>query len=208
MKVHLTKKMVGKMEGMRSINTSPLANQFCKKMSQTNTVCRHCYSIRLEKLYGAVKENGRSGKVTAWVKNGKVLSKRILKDSEITHYKSTRPIRFHAHGELINKTHLFNFIQIAEANPHVVFGLWTKRLDIVKGNLKQLDNLFFVYSVPKLNRLHQKLPTGFHKVFTVLTIPFMEEHNLSHLVNCEGKCAKCMICYTKNKVTHIYELLK
>ena len=208
MKVHLTKKMIGKMEGMRSINTSSVTNQFCKKMSKTNTICKHCYSIRLEKLYGLTKENGRSGHVQAWARNGKLLSRRLLKDSEITHYKSTRPIRFHAHGELINKTHLHNFIQIAEANPHVVFSLWTKRLDITKGGLKQLDNLFFVMSVSKLNRLSQKLPKGFHKVFAVLTVPFLEKCNLSHLVNCEGKCAKCMKCYTKNTITHIYEKLK
>ena len=196
------------MTGFRAINTSPSSNPFCKRMAKTAAVCRRCYSTRLEKLYGATKENGRSGKVLQWVKNGKILSRRLLKDSELPHFISRRPVRFQAHGELFNTTHLLNLIAIAEANPAVTFALWTKRLDLTRGNLKQLDNLFYVYSVSKLNRLHQKLPAGFHKVFAVFDRAYVEEHNLSGLINCQKKCATCMLCYAKNEVTHIYELLK
>jgi len=206
MKIHITNRMIGKMIGLRSINSSPQTNPFCKKMAKSDAICKHCYSIRLEKLYGAI--NGGKGIVKSWVDNGKLLSKRLLKDSEIPLLKSLRWIRFHAHGELLNQIHLMNFIQIAEANPEITFALWTKRLDITRGKLKQLDNLFYVYSIPKLNRLHQKLPTGFHKVFSVLTRDYINEGNLSHLVNCQKKCAECGLCYTKNEVTHIYEIKK
>lgn len=208
MRVFITGRMTGKMTGFRSINTSSLVNPFCKRMAKTDAVCSHCFSARLEKLYGATKENERSGKVLQWVRNGKILVKRLLKDSEIPHFLSTRPVRFNAHGELFNTTHLFNLIAIAEANPAVTFALWTKRLDLTRGNLKQLDNLFYVYSVSKLNRLHQKLPAGFHKVFAVFDRAYVEEHNLSGLINCQKKCATCMLCYAKNEVTHIYELLR
>ena len=208
MYVYVTRKMIGKMTGFRSINTSALTNPFCRKMAKTDTICSHCYSRKMECLYGATRENNRSGRVLQWVRNGKILSRRLLKDSEIPHFQSRRPVRFHAHGELFNTTHLFNLIAIAEANPAVTFALWSKRLDLTKGNLKQLDNLFYVYSIPKLNKLHGKLPTGFHKVFAVLTKDYVNERNLGQMANCGKHCAKCMLCYTKNDITHIYELLK
>jgi hypothetical protein len=209
MKVFVTPKMTGKMFGLRSINVSPLANPFCLAMAKLNVICVSCYSQRLEKLYGATKENGRSGKVLAWVKNGKVLSKRLLKDSEVPVFRSVRPCRFDAHGELHNRIHLFNYIQIAEANPHVPMALWTKRLDLTKGALKQLDNLVYVYSVPEVNKLHRKLPAGFHKVFTVVSRQFTRERNLDNLVNCGKHCAECLKCYSRaDETTHIYERLK
>lgn len=206
--INITKRMVGKMNGLRSINTSSRSNPFCQRMSKTNNICRHCYSIRLEKYYGSFKHNGGQGLVNAWVRNSKTLSKKLFKDCEVPLLKSKKWMRFHAHGELYNKTHLYNFIQIVEANPDTTFALWTKRLDIVKGNLKQLDNLYYVYSNPKLDKLYQELPNGFHKVFSVLTRPFILKRHLSHLVNCQSKCVECGLCYTSNDVTHIYEIKK
>ena len=204
--INMTNQMSGKMTGLRSINTSPLDNDFCQKMTKTNTVCSKCYSQRLEKFYGSVGKIGVDGKVRAWVENGELFSTRILKDDEIPLFRSKRVIRFHAHGELINKTHYQNFLAITKKNPEIQFALWSKRKDIIKKN-PNLDNLIVIYSTPTINKLNPKLSKAFDKVFSVYNKDFVKDNKIE--INCGSKsCASCLICYSDNNITHVNELLK
>ena len=203
----LTKKMGGKMKGFWSINTSPLNNPFCQKMATTEAICSKCYSQRLEKFYGAVKCIGNgTGKVVSWVNNGVILSERLFKDYEIPLYTHRPLMRFSAHGELFNKTHLKNFIAIAEANPQTYHALWTKRVDLTVNCLKKLDNLQYVYSVAKMNKEGVKVPKGFDKVFTVFNKEYIKATGVE--INCQKNCMACLICYVPNSITHVNEQIK
>lgn len=186
-------KMSGKLKGIASINTSPLHNPFCLKMHKTaDTVCAHCYSHAMLKAL-------RANCVPLWKKNGEILSARLLTDAELPTWRVYKHVRFSAHGELFNKLHCENLFKIARFNPDITFALWTKRPELVSKDVP--DNCILIYSSPIIN-VQSELPEGFHKVFTVY------DHDTGN-INCGGKyCRSCLLCYTKNDVVYINELLK
>jgi len=180
-------KMSGKLDGLEGINTNPLTNDFCSKMSKTEAVCSFCYSRKMVATY-------RKSAADAWSHNGNELSTGCI---EIPKIKKDL-IRFHAHGELINKQHYNNFVEIAVAYPDKTFALWTKRKDLI-GN--KPDNMVLVYSNPCIDKPLNKPPKGFDKVFNVMT-----EDNGN--IQCAGKkCKDCQLCY-KSNLTVINELLR
>ena len=194
--------MRGKMEGMCSLNTSPEVNPFCLKMRETaDAVCRSCYTKSSERRWERCH--------TMWSNNYKVLTKNLLKDTEVP-FLNIAIFRFQAHGDLGNRTHYKNLIKIVDANPQTVFVLWTKHLKVInRGGIIKRKNLIYVYSTPKLNELKPEKPKGFDRVFTVYTRPFVRE-NKQIKINCGGKqCIKCRLCYTPNKdLVFVNELIK
>ena len=130
---HIEKgKFKNKMNKMYSLNTSTIENNFCNKMNKNkNLICSACYARTIEKMYkGANKK---------YSNNGKILSKKLLLDTEIP-YINNSLFRFHAIGELLNEIHFKNFILIIQKNSHCLFSLWTKRIDIVNKVLNQLKS--------------------------------------------------------------------
>lgn len=201
----ITDKMTGKMEGMWSLNTSPSTNPFCQKMQDVSTnICYNCYSQDSETRWKNAK--------AAWAHNGAVLSSRLLKDPEVldlsTHKSAPDIFRFQAHGDLINAKHYKNLIKIAEANPKVMFALFTKHLAVVnKVGVYNLRNLIHIYSTPQLNRHKPIKPKGFDKVFSVYTRVYTSVRKIK--INCGAKeCITCRQCYTKAGPTFINELIK
>ena len=203
--------MTGKLKGVPAINTSPLDNPFCEKMSKVEgSICSFCYS---RKMVSGIRKNCREG----WKTNGEELSSRLLTVSEIKalHLEEKAPhgiIRFSAHGELINYKHAYNLIKIAQIYPSLIFGLWTKRLDIlnevfVKAEIEKPDNLVVIYSNPTVDSI---IPVAIlqvrylfvDKVFNVIS-------NDSDSVNCGARsCATCKLCYSKDSTPEIIEKLK
>jgi hypothetical protein len=114
----------GKLENLRSLNTSPLSNDFCMVMAESNTICSKCYSIDSLRTY-------RKGCDKAWGHNGEVLTKQVYEDSEMP-FLNDAIFRIHSHGELIDMTHLRNVFALARRNPQTTFSLFTKRKDLVK----------------------------------------------------------------------------
>jgi hypothetical protein len=179
-------KMTGKLEGLQGINTNPLDNKYCERMSKTESICKHCYSRKMVSTY-------RKSAAKCWSENGKELSDHILSDNEIPKIKADY-IRFHAHGELINLIHYVNFKRIAFAYPDKTFALWTKRKDIINHKLNGLkpDNLTLIYSNPTIDKPID-VPQGFDKVFNV----FSKDNDS---INCAGKkCIDCLLCYNSDK---------
>jgi len=117
----------------------------------------------------------------------------------------SRAFRFHSLGELINLQHLENLASIASYNPNTYFTLWTKRKNIVNayfkaGNIKP-DNFSLIYSSPVINKI-AILPEHFDKVFTA------HSKKTEAPINCHSKCKDCMLCYSKNDVQYINEVVK
>jgi len=142
----------------------------------------------------------------SWVKNGELLSKSIIPDNQLPFLNSAF-IRFHAHGELINKIHAINLFNIAKKNPHARIGFWTKRKDIIgtiaRSKYKIPGNVNLIYSNPKVDSVMTKVPKHFKSVFNVV------EDDTETKINCGGKkCMECMLCYKSRPCKIITEKLK
>lgn len=179
--------MTGKLDGLHAINTNTVTNSFCERMfnsSNESVICRSCYSMNM--LNGS-----RKNCQPAFQRNSDLLSERILENHEIP--RTTQAwIRLHGHGELINRTHMMNFIRIAYHNPQTTFALWTKRKDIVKHFAEHEGipkNMILIYSNPRTDKIIRNVPKYFHKVFNNVVKETKGE-------NCTGqKCITCMKCY-------------
>lgn len=183
----------GKMEGICSINTNPLNNKFCEKMSKNpNLVCYKCYSRRCLQTY-------RKNCATAWDKNNALLKKMIPVEYLPTINEAF--FRFNGHGELLNLSNLKNYYNTAKKNPNTLFALWTKRKELIN-KLNKPTNMILVYSNPTVDDPMTTPPTKFNKVFNVLSSD-------DPSINCGNKkCKDCRVCYSKNNVKVINEKIK
>jgi hypothetical protein len=189
----LISEMSGKLDGIYAINTSPLNNPFCQKSSKSKgTICESCYSIKALSSY-------RNNCDEPYQANGKLLGKRW----DDAPFINVGILRGSGHGELINKAHFENLLDICDKNTHLTLSLWTKRKDIVQKVLKvriKPSNLILIYSSPMIDK-QAKLPDYFDKVFTV----YSEDNQI---INCSGKCIDCMKCYQHNNIKYINEVIK
>ena len=195
--------MTGKMEGIKSLNTSHMLNANCQKnRNDENSVCSSCYSYVSEKRFTRV------GKL--YQHNYKILSTHALKNNEVPILEQNTLFRFNAHGDLINRVHYNNLIKIAKFNPGVHFALWTKNLKVINnGNgIIKMDNIQYIYSDMYLNNLNNPIvPYGFNKIFRVYNTKAIRE-NKSIVINCSNNCYKCRLCYTPNDIQIINEQIK
>ena len=183
--------LTGKLKGFQAINTNTLTNEFCSKMRETDAICKACYSAKM-------LEGVRKNCAEPWQRNSDLLSESVLSDDKLP-VINAHSFRFHAHGELINLTHLVNYVNIAKKNPFTTFALWTKRTNLVHEYVKEYgpmpDNLIMIYSNPKTHIVQHKIPTHFDKVFNAL-----ERNAITAAgeTDCTGEsCIKCMACYRK-----------
>ena len=160
---------IGKMQGIKSISTNTLTNDFCIKMhaSKNNLIiCGHCYS------YEGLEMARFPNQVKALQRNSNILANKELTEKEIyqNYMFNDNIFRLQSHGDLINELHLKNLMAIITANKWTTFGLWTKRKNVIKkyfDSNKKPDNLILVYSNPLINKVIEadNRPQYFDKVF-------------------------------------------
>ena len=190
--------MTGKLKGIPAINTNTLTNEFCQKMHSSNPqcICTDCYSF-------AMLQGSRKNCQPAWQLNSDILSSDLL-GYPLPQFNSLY-VRFDGHGELINETHFINYLLITEHNPKTTFTLFTKRHKLVKKVLetrKKPQNLILVYSNPIVDRITDKKPQYFNKVFNTTTEKSTRD-------NCTGKkCVECLACYTHTGENVLIEKVK
>ena len=190
--------MTGKLKGIPAINTNTLTNEFCQKMHSSNPqcICTDCYSF-------AMLQGSRKNCQPAWQLNSDILSSDLL-GYPLPQFNSLY-VRFDGHGELINETHFINYLLIAEHNPKTTFTLFTKRHKLVKRALETREkpqNLILVYSNPIVDRITEKKPRYFSKVFNTTTEKSTRD-------NCTGrKCIDCLACYDLNDNSVLVEQVK
>ena len=200
-KVHISK-MTGKLQGLQAISTNTVTNKFCNKQNASknnDVICKHCYSHSMLNTY-------RKNMQDCLQRNSDTLSLADLEDVDIPRINQLY-MRFNAHGELINETHLKNLIKICVKNPNVFFTLWSKRKDII---IKYFDkigmrprNLKLVFSNSIINTIIDP-PKYFDSTFNNVDADYMQEKQ-----NCTGqKCIDCLLCYTHNDTKHIVEAVK
>jgi hypothetical protein len=182
-------KMSGKLLGLDAINSNTLSNEFCQKEHKSpiqNKICKICFSF-------AMLESYRGNCIPNFENNSVALSTIIHEDFSYLRFRNDIT-RLHGHGELINQTHLHNFVLMVKFFPDITFALWSKRTDIIRKYFKNNeipDNLILVYSNPVIDKVMTKIPRPFHKVFNNVS----EKYN-GGAENCTGqKCNDCRLCY-------------
>lgn len=189
-----------KMEGITQINTNPLTNPTCEKLSKIEgIICNKCYSRPMMKMRKACNPR--------FTNNGNILSSGEIYEKDIEDLSKAKYIRFHSHGELLNKQHLENFYKIADMYSEKSFSLFTKRIDLVWNSDKQIpENVVMVFSNYRVDNKLNKVPRKFDKVFSVFTKDYAIKKDLE--INCHGKCITCLKCYTNNDVEFVNEIIK
>ena len=184
--------MTGKLLGFKALNTDTTSNEFCKKMNKTESICGVCYSM-------AMLKGSRKNCQPAWSHNSQMLSESLLTDRQLPIINELY-FRFHGHGELINKLHFRNFCRIAEHNPLTTFSLWTKRRNLINGDIP--ENMILIYSNPTIDKVLTKIPNKFHKVFNNVSGDTENQ-------NCTGQqCVTCLACYKLSGADIIIEKAK
>ena len=203
-----TKQRKSKLNGLNSINTSVLSNQFCSKMrTDKNSICSSCYAAKQEKQYKNVK--------LRYLDHLQILDESILTNREVLSLKfDSKYIRFHSFGELASLNHLLNLYKICYLNRRKNFTLWTKRIDIISQLNFKPSNLRLIYSNPIIDK---KVPVPFLKHLKSLNFTGVfnvwnkkTALNQGTNINCHKNCNDCLLCYKDyNKgIMQVNEIIK
>ena len=205
--LHITIEHGGKMDGMLSLSTNPLINSQCNKNCTIDgSICKDgpCFSRKQMERYPSMQK--------PLTKNYEILTTRILPVNELPLINALY-FRFEAFGDLASVTQATNYLNIAKANPYAFFTIWTKNPKYIQAaidwngkpeNLTVIYSSLFMNKPTKIDVIRRKYPC-IDKVFTV----YDEKAAQSVSVNCGArKCLKCRICYEKNDITEVNEIVK
>lgn len=188
----------GKMTGMTVITSACTNNPHCEKLAKIDgAICQHCYAQRSLSYMKGPRE--------AYVKNGILLSSGIIPKEELP-YVNAEFCRLESHGDLINETHLENYVNLCKKNRHCRFSLWTKQWHIVENYFatrKAPKNLTIIFSSLMVNKqmdIQKYKDMGLKcKVFTVYDKKYLKE-NKDVVINCGARsCITCQKCYTSKE---------
>ena len=200
--------LTGKMSGMPAITSSMLCNEHCQKLSLiTGSVCEKCYTLKYLQSRPSVDKCYRE--------NTELLTKSVIPVHQLP-FINAAMCRLESFGDIINATHLQNYINLVKKNNHCVFSLFTKNYTVVFNYFKthkQPKNLSIVISSLLLNQpfdvncLNETNITNV-KIFTVYTKAYAKGNGV--VINCgKNRCIDCRRCYKSNKTPiYISEILK
>lgn len=199
--------LTGKMTGMPAITTSMLCNAHCQKLSNIiGTVCEKCYTMKYLKSRPAVEK--------CYAENTDLLTTSIIPIKQLP-FINAAMCRLETFGDIVNTTHLQNYVNLIKKNNHCMFSLFTKNYTVVFDYFKthkQPKNLSIVISSLIINEPFELefIPDYLTnvKIFTVYSKPFAKGNNVA--INCgKNRCVDCRRCYTKNKnPIYVSEILK
>lgn len=221
--IHITKHdETHKLEGMQSISTSVLRNKFCKARMKCDGICAHCFAEKLTKYYTDLEKClWRNTDIfcnidlpVSFIREMKLTEKqeKLIKKTEIVTYD----FRFESFGDSQCLIECHNKIKIAEENPQLNFGLWSKNYALWARAFELFgkpNNLVFVVSSLKINErlvLPDYIAKWVDHIFTVWT---PEEYIRRGFANgptaCAGiRCHKCHKCYRTDTSYYIDEMLR
>ena len=200
--------LTGKMAGMPAITSSMLCNEYCERLrSIPGTVCEKCYTLKYLQSRPSVDKCYR--------KNTELLTKSIIPIHQLP-FINAAICRLESFGDIVNATHLQNYVNLIKKNSHCMFSLFTKNYTVVFQYFKvhkQPKNLSIVISSLLLNQpfdvtnLADANLTNV-KIFTVYTKAYTENNGVA--INCgKNRCIDCQRCYKPNKTPiYISEILK
>ena len=138
--------LTGKMAGMSAITSSMLCNEYCEKLrSIPGTVCGKCYTLKYLQSRPSVDKCYRE--------NTELLTKSVIPIHQLP-FINAAMCRLETFGDIVNATHLQNYINLRKKNSHCMFSLFTKNYTVVFQYFKthkQPKNLSIVISSLFLN---------------------------------------------------------
>ena len=200
--------LTGKMAGMPAITSSMLCNENCQKLMQIKgSVCEKCYTKKYL--------SSRPSVDICYRENSDLLSSSIIPKNQLP-FVNAAYCRLETFGDIINATHLQNYVNLVKKNNHCIFSLFTKNYTVVFDYFKthkQPKNLSIVISSLLLNQpfdincLTETKLTNV-KIFTVYTKAYAKGNGV--VINCgKNRCIDCRRCYKSNKTPiYISEILK
>lgn len=210
--IELTTDHTGKMLGMQSLSTSCRTNPGCLRNSKIpGSICEKCYAQTMLQMYKDLDAKTE--------RNTEVLTKEILDMADLP-VINCQIFRFESFGDIHNEIHLQNYINIAIKNPGCMFTLWTKNYSVALNYFKTHDcpeNFTLIISSLFINKKQDLTPfkklgkfrKGQLKVFTVYDYDYIRLHHDDININCGSRlCMGCQLCYRKNEVEEINEILK
>ena len=202
--VYVSDYMSGKMAGIPAISTSVLSNPICNARRQAGvSVCAHCFAVATLNRYSKAAEHAE--------RNTDILTTRILDKSILPIFRNVRFVRLEAFGDVSNITQAVNYAHIAQVNPGVVFGWWSKNISIIARAFDQIggkpENIILIESSEKVN-VEKEPSSGYvDKVFTVYDKGHIKKNGVE--INCGARsCLSCRRCYTKGTEEKVHEILK
>lgn len=197
----------GKMEGMKSVSTSCICNEYCRERAKnTKLICNKCYAESTINRYSALAKH--------LIENTELLTESEIDYNALPYFLDI-VIRFESFGDLQNETQVINYFNICGKNPQTTFTLWTKNpwfiKNVISKGYNKPENLIIGYSSPRINDCKESILERYDFIdfiFTVYTAEYAIEHNIA--INCGiAKCKNCMRCYRKhNGVFKVNEILK
>ena len=193
---------------MPAITSSMLCNEYCQKLRAIpGTVCEKCYTEKYLKSRPNVEK--------CYADNTKLLTKSIIPSQQLPFINATM-CRLESFGDIVNATHLQNYINIVKKNRHCMFCLFTKNYMVVFNYFKthkQPKNLSIVISSLLLDTpfdltFIKDINLTNVKVFTVYSKAYAKGNNV--IIDCgKNRCIDCRRCYLPNKTPiYISEILK
>ena len=206
----------GKLEDFYAVSTSVLMNAICQARAKIEgCICKDCYA--------ANSAGSRSALCQALETNFMILNNFLISVEAwamLAIPSINGKARIESHGDVATEICAINYVRIIQSHKHLVFGVWTKNLELYRNVLEtegKPDNMIFIASSPMENVV-MELPEWAKKyvdhVFTVYTEDYAREHNIN--INCgtwEGhdldhRCKKCMRCYTLGNADYYINELK
>lgn len=219
-----------KMEGMDGCSTCCMFNDFCRKMQSMgkDCICSNCFAKSMANSFGWMNVD-KDGNDKYYVAASKAISSRVYLWDEIpflTPKNKFDVFRIESFGEIINLNHAVNLVNLIAKNPHINFGWWSKRPDMIDRALKKCgfnaewlrDRANIIYSVPFINCIKDgkkynyaailKKYAFIKGVFIVYDADFAYCNNIT--INCGyKKCIECLNCYTlHNDIFVVNEIIK
>lgn len=223
--------MSGKMSGIPSVSTSVLLNKICQARQKVpGSICEKCFAENVLARYSDAAKNAES--------NYYLLTEAVLPAELFPVYGNTRIARIESFGDVSTVEQAINYCTLCRVNPDVVFGWWTKNVEIVAAAFDIVgkpENVVFIQSSVFVNQREEKRSPYVDKVFTVYDDEFLtaipeinacldklagldkkaakaEKQRIFEalFVNCGGRnCLACGQCYSKKStVEHVNERLK
>ena len=201
-----TYKHTGKMDGMVSVSTYKGCNKQCQAYSMVEgSICQHCYvdrALRYKNNLPKYIENYN-------ILNNSDISINDIKGLRLDNYKF---VRFEAFGDLGSPQCFINYCKICNYYSDTNFTLWTKNPHFIAKALETIEkpkNLIIIVSSLFVNVPYEN-KRGYDfidKIFTVYDKDYIKDNDVR--INCGAKnCLGCKLCYKKNKVKFVNEILK
>lgn len=198
-----------KLDGLRSLSTSPLKNPLCiGRHSNESLICHHCYSVTYNKL--------RKGLRDKLSRNTDTLTESVIEYDAIP-FLNDRYFRIESFGDLQNTIQAINYLNLIRKNPETSFGWWTKNPNFIRNALKELNiekpsNVQIILSACMVNvqislDIVKKAFPFVDKIFTVYDKDYISANNVN--INCGSRhCMDCLNCYKQGGFDQVSEKLK